>query len=1240
SDKAGGIWAGTAGAGAAYIAPSGQITHYSTTSTPALKSDTVTAIAIDKTGVAWFSQGGSSADQSTHQGFACFENGVFTFINRDNSDLPNNRVNGLDVDNQGNVWLATTYNSGSAGTFLGGTAKYDSSADAWQSWTQADGLPTASTWSVKADNRGGAWVTTYRSGAYDDNPPDISYVYINPAGNVNAYDMPKETTTTHWSYSADIDSNGGVYIVRFSGTSDNVKGRLDYIAPGSGVVSKSYSATELLPAADLQDILDANAYGLVKVFVDAADNLWLSTDFSGVYRFTTANGLVDTASMVHYSSATGCWPAGPFDSVWSIHISPDGQAVFGSNGGVAWTIVELKPPDLDYVGDATPTTAQLTISGAVEKPGYFTLAGLQAYTELVQTKNYTWLNNAGNTGTTAATGIYLEDLLKNVMTLDPRTVSITLTASDNSVYTVQLNDQLLGASWLDGAGNKLMLAWLLDGNPPSRLPLQLMVGQTGPDHVNRALWLGGVIAITVNAGATQQETSVLDPPFTIKQGGKSDITWVIGGSGNSIKNLPNNAGKEEKMYKVNGQNINVRGAALSSILTASGIDGDNVLLTISTTDNSFKQQDIKLADISANEYFLAYDIFNAVNGEWDKIADVDKANIQASLRIYRKISASTGEEIKYISGLTISIVNTVNPDIIPNSDHIGDATSTTAQLSIAGAVEKPGYFTINGLKTWPGLTRRTRTYSSLNSAGTKASRTMTGIYLEDLLTNVLKLKSNAKSITVTASDGYYFEFNLDSNVSKMDAYTNYAGNFQAEVPGVYYTDKDGNKLMLAWEENGSALSSLRLVVGQINPDHINNPMWVNNINSITVNTQAVGKLDTPITTSSLETAASLILKATITTTNNVVTASNTAKEVSQALASINAVSASQETKSKTLIIDATTEEETTKTKYSLPSEALQALSANEQTELELLTDQGSLFFSAELLKYLNSDNKETLVIEIETIDPLENDYLAATAITINLGNKVIHSLNNMLLKANTPFIPEASLKKEGIVLYRLDNNEEKTLIKLSAYDQKSNSMRHGLWHLSTYVIGYSPVTFPDIHGHWGKSYIEFLAARHIVNGRTEDIFDPDGKITRAEFVKMLAETVDFLDMSSSVPAGFSDVPKSAWYAGYINWAAALGIVQGNTDGTFRPNNMINREQMAAMTERFIRSLKFNIKATEKAIDFTDQQQISSYAINAIRAMQQYAILAGNPDGSFKPQSPTSRSEAAKVITTLIEAILK
>ena len=155
---------------------------------------------------------------------------------------------------------------------------------------------------------------------------------------------------------------------------------------------------------------------------------------------------------------------------------------------------------------------------------------------------------------------------------------------------------------------------------------------------------------------------------------------------------------------------------------------------------------------------------------------------------------------------------------------IGDAAPEEHDLRIVGLVDEPGYFTIDGLKDLASEIAQTKEYSWMNSANSTDTDTFTGIYIEDLLTSIVSLKEGAAAIIVTANDDYNAVFTLDDNAS-----------------GAYWTDIDGNKMMLAW--NGTESRTVRdivdfelprVIIGQSAPDDINRSNWVQNTVEIRV----------------------------------------------------------------------------------------------------------------------------------------------------------------------------------------------------------------------------------------------------------------------------------------------------------------------------------------------------------------------------------------------------------------------
>lgn len=178
-------------------------------------------------------------------------------------------------------------------------------------------------------------------------------------------------------------------------------------------------------------------------------------------------------------------------------------------------------------------------------------------------------------------------------------------------------------------------------------------------------------------------------------------------------------------------------------------------------------------------------------------------------------------------------------------------------------------------------------------------------------------------------------------------------------------------------------------------------------------------------------------------------------------------------------------------------------------------------------------------------------------------------------------------------------------------------------------------TFADVSDtHWAKAYIEALAQRAIVSG-SDGRFDPERRVTRAEFVKMLAGVLN-VDVSAYQSSGFSDVPSESWASPYIAWAAENGFVTGIDETHFQPNANITREQIAVILYRCTRALSLEIPQSQTATSFSDTAQISGYAKEAVEQIARAGWIGGYPDGTFRPKGNTTRAEAAKLLAGILE----
>ncbi|MCH5209337.1 MAG: S-layer homology domain-containing protein [Oscillospiraceae bacterium] len=163
---------------------------------------------------------------------------------------------------------------------------------------------------------------------------------------------------------------------------------------------------------------------------------------------------------------------------------------------------------------------------------------------------------------------------------------------------------------------------------------------------------------------------------------------------------------------------------------------------------------------------------------------------------------------------------------------------------------------------------------------------------------------------------------------------------------------------------------------------------------------------------------------------------------------------------------------------------------------------------------------------------------------------------------------------------------------------------------------------------WAREAIEALAAKGIVAGRSETIFDPNANITRAEYAQILVGAIGLTSMSAN--SSFADVPTDAWYYHAVSVASYFGIVSGYGDGNFGPNNLITRQDMALMTMKAAQATDKPLTAI-RSYAFADADQVSAYAATAVQTLADAGIINGVSETEFGPMLNATRAQAAKIL---------
>ena len=111
---------------------------------------------------------------------------------------------------------------------------------------------------------------------------------------------------------------------------------------------------------------------------------------------------------------------------------------------------------------------------------------------------------------------------------------------------------------------------------------------------------------------------------------------------------------------------------------------------------------------------------------------------------------------------------------------------------------------------------------------------------------------------------------------------------------------------------------------------------------------------------------------------------------------------------------------------------------------------------------------------------------------------------------------------------------------------------------------YSDVSSSD----WFNNAVSTLSNMGIIDGYPDGSFRPNAGITRAEFAKIAVSF--FKDyVGETIGDRFTDI-SGQWYTTYINLAAELAIVSGYPDGTFRPRNKITRAEAMQIVNNTLR----------------------------------------------------------------------
>ncbi|EMI9087617.1 S-layer homology domain-containing protein, partial [Bacillus wiedmannii] len=169
--------------------------------------------------------------------------------------------------------------------------------------------------------------------------------------------------------------------------------------------------------------------------------------------------------------------------------------------------------------------------------------------------------------------------------------------------------------------------------------------------------------------------------------------------------------------------------------------------------------------------------------------------------------------------------------------------------------------------------------------------------------------------------------------------------------------------------------------------------------------------------------------------------------------------------------------------------------------------------------------------------------------------------------------------------------------------------------------------FNDVpQGHWSFNAITDLANKNIIAGYGNSIFGFGDNITRGQVARMIYAYLKPTD-NPNIKNPFTDV-KGHMFEKEILSLTKVGIMSGYGDGKFGPDNILTREQLAAVLTK-----AFNLKATATTT-FKDVEK-NYWATNAISALQENKIASGTGNNMFEPKKVVTREQYAQFLYNAI-----
>ena len=242
----------------------------------------------------------------------------------------------------------------------------------------------------------------------------------------------------------------------------------------------------------------------------------------------------------------------------------------------------------------------------------------------------------------------------------------------------------------------------------------------------------------------------------------------------------------------------------------------------------------------------------------------------------------------------------------------------------------------------------------------------------------------------------------------------------------------------------------------------------------------------------------------------------------------------------------------------------------------------------------------------------------------------IHSLGG-IAEIEIPYTLKGNEKAENLVVHYLTDDGKLETVGCR-YDAERKIVIFKTNHFSKFVVmnEYSK-QFSDVSSSdWFYSSVNNALESGWFNGLSATKFAPSASMTRAMLVQVL-----YRMSGAKAPANksaFSDVSANAWYADAVAWASENGIVKGYSNGKFGADDVVTRQQMAAILYRYDTFAGNAPKSESKLGTYKDAKEVQSWAYDAMSWANAEGLINGTSASTLSPNGNASRAQVATILS--------